>query len=549
MNKKIFLSSFVMSIVILLISIIMVIPILFKFFETQLQNELKNEAKYISYGLENEGITFLENFKHEKKRITLIEQNGEVIFDNKVDINLLGNHSDRVEIEEAMKTGVGVSLRYSNSLTEKTIYYALKLSNAMILRLSMTQYTILMIVMNLVPQLTGIIIIALMLALILSAGLSKSILQPINRLDLNEPENNVTYEELTPLLNKIARQKQIITSQLKEAQKKQEEFRIITENMKEGFLIIDQKAVLLSYNHSALKLLGIEEVKDGSVLELNRTKDFRVAVKTALLGNYFKSIMTYNERYYSLIANPVYDEHKIIGAIIMIMDSTESVKREQLRREFTANISHELKTPLTSISGFAELMKLGGTPEEMVIDFSNSIYDEAQRLITLVTDVIKISELDEKDIQYKTETVNLYALAEETMERLHHEAKKKKVQIKLLGEQVSVRGVKKILYDLIFNLCENAIKYNKENGIVTILMYKTSDHKIVLKVSDTGIGIPLECQSQVFERFYRVDKSHSKKIGGTGLGLSIVKHGVLYHKAQMMLESTENKGTSITITF
>lgn len=549
MNKKIFISSFTMSISVLLVSITMIIPMLFRFFELQLQKELKNEATYISYGLENEGISYLENFKSESKRITLIGQNGSVIFDNKADISLLDNHSDRAEIKQAMDIGVGISLRYSNTLTEKTIYYAIKLSNAMILRVSLTQHTIIAILIYLMPQFIGIVLIAFILSFILSAWFSKSIIKPINCLDLNEPENNVTYEELTPLLSKIARQKQIIEQQLKEAQKRQEEFHMITENMKEGFLVIDQRAVLLSYNSSALKLLGIEKEVDGNVLTLNRTKDFREAVTTALLGKCAKSIMTYNGRYYHLIANPVLDDDKVVGAIIMIMDSTESVKREQLRREFTANISHELKTPLTSISGFAELMKLGGTPEEMVIDFSTSIYDEAQRLISVVTDVIKISELDEKDIQYEEETVDLHELSKEIIERLYPETRKKNIHINLLGEKVTIKGVKKILSDIIFNLCENAIKYNKENGTVTITTQKVDYDKVILKVSDTGIGIPLECQSQVFERFYRVDKSHSKKIGGTGLGLSIVKHGALYHHANITLESVEGKGTSITITF
>lgn len=548
MNKKIFYSSFFIVIIVLITSIVMIFGVLFHFFETQLQNELKNEANYISHAVENEGTEFFKNFDSKNKRITLIKYDGSVIFDNQVNAEKLDNHLNREEIEQAIKNGNGISIRYSDTLTEKIIYYATKLNNGNVLRISTTQYTVLMILLDLLPSFVIVLLIALVLSFFLSSKLSKSIIEPINNIDLDNVENNIVYGELSPLLTKIAIQKRTIKEQLKEAVKKQEQFRLITENMNEGFLIIDKNAMLLTYNTAALKLLEIDVVSECSILVLNRTKNFRVVVEKSLNGSRAESIMTHGEYSYNLIANPVFEENHIIGAVIIIIDITENVKREALRREFTANVSHELKTPLTSISGFAELMKAGGTPNEIVIDFSKSIYDEAQRLISLVNDIIKISELDEKSVEYKKEVVDISSLAKEIINRLRSEINKKNISVNLSGETALVYGVKKIIDEIIYNLCDNAIKYNKENGVIDITTYTDKD-KVKFIIKDTGIGIPMSHQKRVFERFYRVDKSHSKKIGGTGLGLAIVKHGVIYHNADISLESVDGKGTSITINF
>lgn len=548
MNKKIFYSSFFIAIIVLITSIVMIFGVLFHFFETQLQNELKNEANYISHAVENEGTEFFKNFDSKNKRITLIKYDGSVIFDNQVNAEKLDNHLNREEIEQAIKNGNGISIRYSDTLTEKIVYYATKLNNGNVLRISTTQYTVLMILLDLLPSFVIVLLIALILSFFLSSKLSKSIIEPINNIDLDNVENNIVYGELSPLLTKIAIQKRTIKEQLKEAVKKQEQFRLITENMNEGFLIIDKNAMLLTYNTAALKLLEIDVASECSILVLNRTKNFRVVVEKSLNGSRAESIMTHGEYSYNLIANPVFEENHIIGAVIIIIDITENVKREALRREFTANVSHELKTPLTSISGFAELMKAGGTPNEIVIDFSKSIYDEAQRLISLVNDIIKISELDEKSVEYKKEVVDISFLAKEIINRLRSEINKKNISVNLSGETALVYGVKKIIDEIIYNLCDNAIKYNKENGLIDITTYTDKD-KVKFIIKDTGIGIPMSHQKRVFERFYRVDKSHSKKIGGTGLGLAIVKHGVIYHNADISLESVDGKGTSITIIF
>ena len=548
MNKKIFHSSFFVAVIVLIASIIMIFGVLFHFFETQLQNELKNEAYYISHAVENEGNDFFKDFDSGGKRITLIKSDGSVIFDNQINAEKLDNHLNREEMKQAIKSGSGISVRYSDTFMEKTIYYAVKLSNGNILRISTNQYTIFMILLDLLQPFLFVLLIALILSLFLSSRLSKTIIEPINNIDLNHVENNVVYEELSPLLAKIAAQKCTINNQLKDAVKKQEQFKLITENMSEGFLIIDKNAMLLTYNKAALKLLEIDVVSECSVLVLNRTKNFRIVVEESLNGNHAENIMTHEEYSYNLIANPVFEDNHVIGAVIVIIDITESVKREALRREFTANVSHELKTPLTSISGFAELMKSGETPNEIVIDFSKSIYDEAQRLISLVNDIIKISELDEKKDKADMEEVDLFELSSDIISRLEPVAVKRNICLNLIGESTVLLGNEKILDEMIYNLCDNAIKYNADNGTVDVILNESSKH-IKLTVRDTGIGIPQSEQERIFERFYRVDKSHSKTIGGTGLGLSIVKHAAIYHNAEIKVKSELDKGTSITVMF
>jgi len=548
MYKKIFRSSFLTVFLVLIAAIALIMGILFRFFEVQIQKELENEAGYLSQAVEKEGIGFFDGLKEQNNRITLIDADGKVLFDNRADAGSLDNHADREEISAAMKTGKGRSIRYSRTLMEKTVNYAIRLSNGSVLRISTTQYTAVTVLLKMLQPVLVVLVIALVLTVVLSARVSKAIIEPINKLDLKHPEKNETYEELTPLLRKLAEQNQTIEAQLADAHKKQVEFNLITENMSEGFLVIDKNAILLTYNSAALKLFGITPPAAGSVLAFCRVKDFRDTVSKALSGEKAENIMVREERCYSMIASPVFEEKEVIGAVILILDVTESEKRETLRREFTANVSHELKTPLTSISGFAELMKEGDVPEETVIDFSGSIYEEAQRLITLVTDIIKISELDGKSIPFQSETVDLYELAEEIISRLKGQAEKKGVSLNLAGSKAEITGVRKILDEMLYNLLDNAIKYNKENGTADIVIDKTQNG-VTVSVKDTGIGIPAVHQARVFERFYRVDKSHSKQVGGTGLGLAIVKHGAIYHNAKINLESTEGKGTAVTLQF
>ncbi len=554
MNKKIFRSSLLTVCLVLAATITLIMGLLFHFFEKQIQKELANEAGFLAHALENEGAGYFDSFDNKNNRlagnnrITWIDENGTVLFDSRADVSELDNHADRDEIKTAMKEGKGMSTRYSKTLTEKTVNYAIRLSDGSILRVSTEQYTVVTILMGMLQPILFIMFVALILTLVLSARVSKAIIEPINKLDLEIPENNDTYEELTPLLRKIADQKETIGEQLADARKKQKEFNLITENMSEGFLVIDADANLLTYNSAALNLLEITPPADRSVLLFCRAKEFRGVIYDVLSGIKAENTMVREERSYSLIANPVYEKESVIGAVVVILDITEREKRDMLRREFTANVSHELKTPLTSISGFAELMKAGDVLENDVTDFSKSIYDEAQRLITLVNDIIKISELDGQSIPYEKETVDLYELSKEVIGRLEKEADKKNITFHLIGGRAEIIGVHKILEEMLYNLCDNAIKYNKENGTVDVLVNQTGDGVNVI-VRDTGIGIPISHQDRVFERFYRVDKSHSKKVGGTGLGLAIVKHGALYHHAKLSLESTVDVGTVVTIAF
>ena len=554
MNKKIFRSSLLTVCLVLAATIALIMGLLFHFFEKQIQKELANEAGFLAHALENEGAGYFDSFDNKNNRlagnnrITWIDENGTVLFDSRADVSELDNHADRDEIKTAMKEGKGMSTRYSKTLTEKTVNYAIRLSDGSILRVSTEQYTVVTILMGMLQPILFIMFVALILTLVLSARVSKAIIEPINKLDLEIPENNDTYEELTPLLRKIADQKETIGEQLADARKKQKEFNLITENMSEGFLVIDADANLLTYNSAALNLLEITPPADRSVLLFCRAKEFRGVISDVLSGIKAENTMVRGERSYSLIANPVYEKESVIGAVVVILDITEREKRDMLRREFTANVSHELKTPLTSISGFAELMKAGDVLENDVTDFSKSIYDEAQRLITLVNDIIKISELDGQSIPYEKETVDLYELSKEVIGRLEKEADKKNITFHLIGGRAEIIGVHKILEEMLYNLCDNAIKYNKENGTVDVLVNQTGDGVNVI-VRDTGIGIPISHQDRVFERFYRVDKSHSKKVGGTGLGLAIVKHGALYHHAKLSLESTVDVGTVVTIAF
>lgn len=548
MNKKIFRSSLLTALLVLAVSLFFVFGILYQYFEGQLIGELKGKAVYIMHAVEAEGADYLKRIGDIGERVTLIAPDGTVIADTSANIDEMENHLERSEVKEAAENGSGTSVRYSDTLTEKIIYYAVKMSDGSILRVSVKHYTVVTILLGLVQPILAILLIATVLCFVLSSRVSKSIVKPINSLDLDDPENNDAYEELSPLLKKISRQKKVIDEQMRTAKQMQEEFRIITENMSEGFLVIDSERNVLTYNSAALRLLGISQPPSGNVLAINRAGPFRSAVEQALSGERSENEMTFEESSYSLIANPVFAEDKVIGAVIIILDITERIQREQLRREFTANVSHELKTPLTSISGFAEMM-MSGVPDDIAADFSKSIYNEAQRLIVLVGDIIKLSELDESSERFERERVNLRELSDNAVNRLKFAAENKNVTVTVVGS-AQIIGVRKILDEMIFNLCDNAIKYNKNGGSVDVVISSDAEnHTVTLTVRDTGIGIPAYAQSRVFERFYRVDKGRSKSAGGTGLGLAIVKHGAICHNADIRLKSEENKGTEISVVF
>ncbi len=539
----------IVSFFVLLIAAVVILGVSYSYYSDRLEEDLEQKMEYVSRGINISGPDFLEGLSANGTRITLIASDGTVLFDSKADPENMENHAYRQEVKDALSLGVGKSERYSETMSEKTLYYAQKLDNGDVIRLSDSQITWLSLTLSMLTPIIVIYVLAVIFSIFLSHSLSKKIVKPLNDIDLEHPEKLMEYEELTPLLSKINSQNKIINRQMEELERKQKEFNAITDNMSEGFIIIDDRAEILSYNASALKLLEASSKDEyKSVLSINRSESFRRTISTALMGERRESILQSEQGYLRIIANPVFEDNKTAGAVILILDETEKVTNENIRREFTSNVSHELKTPLTSISGFAELMKTGLVSEEDTIHFADNIYNEAQRLITLVNDIIKLSKLDEGAGMNNIESVDMGNLAEGICDRLSFVASSNEISIETHCEHRIIEGNRKILEEIIYNLCDNAIKYNKKGGFVRVNV-TGSGESTLLFVSDNGIGIPKEAQNRVFERFYRVDKSHSKEIGGTGLGLSIVKHGALYHNAKITLESEPGKGTSITVIF
>lgn len=549
MTKKIFKSNIVVAAAVLIFGIACVMAILYQHFGKEINGELKKEASYLSYGVEQEGIDYLKQINEKDDRITYIAEDGTVLYDNMADAESMENHSERKEVQEALKTGSGYAERTSKTLAQKTIYYALRLPDHSVLRVSSTQFSAFVVLMELIPPIIGIIIVMLIIAVIVSAHMANKIVEPINNLDLEHPEDNQVYDEVGPLLSKIYKQNRQIKNQLEAARRNQEEFGIITENMQEGLLVIDSYTMILSGNSSVWKMFQIKEPKLGdSVYSLDRNEDFRMLIEQVLKGQHGSVLLHLGNEAIQMIANPVSREHKVVGAVLLLMNETEKVEREQLRREFSANVSHELKTPLTSISGFAEIIQDGLVRAEDIKKFAGRIYDEAQRLITLVEDTIKVSQLDEGENPYEWEQLDAYVVVKDVCGRLKDIAAKKNVHLYIEGDKTMLSTVRPIFDEIIYNLCDNGIKYNRDDGTVSIHLRELGEN-VEVRVKDNGIGIPGEDQNRVFERFYRVDKSHSKAIGGTGLGLSIVKHGVTFLGGTIKMVSEVGKGTEVTLTF
>lgn len=550
MTKRIFRSIFFVSAIVLLAGLALIMGILYQYFDGQLQKELQNEADYLSAAVERLGVSALQEMERPKERITLIGQDGTVLFDSQTNISEMDNHSGREEIQEAFASGAGASVRYSKTLSERTVYYAKLLPSGQVLRVSSIQYTMFTLAGSMIHPILVIFVLLIILSAVFASRASKKIVAPINELDLDEPlEDEEAYDELAPLLSKIGHQKRTIEHQLSAAKRQQEEFALITENMQEGLLVIDKNTLLLSWNSSALRLLDAAGIRESqSVLVLNRSERFQQIVTGALEGRHTAETLRIQDRYCQVSANPVTRHGETEGAVLLLVDVTETMERECLRREFTANVSHELKTPLTSISGFAEIIKDGMVRKEDVQKFSGKIFEEAQRLIVLVEDIIKISQLDEGTQPYELQDADLYTMSGEILERLRPSADKRGIQLQLEGVHAVLSSVPVILDEILYNLCDNAVKYNRPGGSVTVTVEQDRE-KIALCVADTGIGIPAADLERVFERFYRVDKSHSKEIGGTGLGLSIVKHGAAYLGAEIQCDSTVGEGSVFTLTW
>jgi two-component system phosphate regulon sensor histidine kinase PhoR len=551
-RKKIFTNMCLLAVVTILLSSLLVTIVYYGNSNTRMRAEVREEARFLQGAVELSGEQYLETVKNTPNRITLIDQDGTVLFDNQADPSEMENHANREEFLEATTGGAGEAVRVSTTLSEQTFYYSVKLKNGQVLRIASTTDSVFAAVFSMLPWVIGIAVLVAVVTVVFSNFLTKKIVAPINQLDLDRnPEDNVIYDELSPLLGKIHRQNEVISQQMRSLKEKQEEFTSITENMSEGFLVLDKNTDILSYNTSALKLLGSDATpaeSHESALTLNRAAGFRAAVDGALSGTRSEQLIRQGGRCCQVMANPVFRDGEVEGAVVVILDITEREERENLRREFTANVSHELKTPLTSISGFAEIIQNGIVKPEDIPRFAGNIYMESQRLISLVDDILNLSRLDENGVQLEWEEFDLSALSRDVASRLKPVAKNNGVIITTIGEKAMINGVKSIVDEMVFNLVDNAVKYNKHNGRVTVNVENLPEG-VTLTVTDTGIGIPQADVDRVFERFYRVDKSHSKEIGGTGLGLSIVKHGAAFHNAKVTLQSTEGQGTTVRLVF
>ena len=552
MTRKILKTIIAGVISVLLLSLALITGVLYNHFETTMLDQLRTTAQFAEQGVEQEGMAYFDNLHAQNCRVTWIAADGTVKYDNRSNPKTMENHADRQEVREAMENDSGTSVRRSSTLSEHTMYYAKRLSDGTVLRLSMSQRSVLFLMGGMLSPLVFIFLAACLLAGVLSYRVSKKIVKPLSEIDLKHPEQVETYDELSPFLQRIAAQNREIDARMAEIRKQQQEFSMITENMSEGLFVVDRNYQILSYNKSAMQIFGMDPRQEHeNLLAVNRSEGFRNAVDSALKGCHTQENLELNGRVYQIIANAVCQPdfaEDMVGAVILVLDVTEKEAQEQYRREFTANVSHELKTPLTSISGIAEIIRNGIVKPEDIPHFAGKIYDESQRLITLIGDIIKLSRLDENQVPMERETVDMLEMARDVVQQLSSVARKNGVTLVANGTHGQVQGVRQVLGEMVYNLCENAVKYNRAGGRVWVDVQQVADH-VVLRVKDTGIGIPAAEQGRIFERFYRVDKSHSKAVGGTGLGLSIVKHGAALHHATISVSSEPEQGTEITLTF
>lgn len=548
MTKKIFHSILLVACTVLLACYLVILTSLNDYFTSLRKSQLKTQLSFASTAVEDEGIEYLKNLENGEYRLTLIDTDGTVLYDTNADAATMENHSDRREFQEAFLSGYGESHRYSRTLTEQTYYFAKKLSDDRVLRISTSQVTIVSLLLGMLQPLLVITFLAILLSVFLAKRASRNLVKPLNNLDLNDPLSNDVYEELSPLLRHMAQQNKQIALQMDELSRSQNEFNAITSNMSEGLIVLNKDGVVVSLNTAARKIFEAEEDSIGKdFLTIDRTPEISRAIKETLSGKKQELEYEKNGRNYDLCINQIVEKDKVIGVLLLAIDNTEKIQAEQNRREFTANVSHELKTPLQSIIGSADLIESGLVKPEDMPRFIGHIKTDAARLVSLVSDIIRLSQLDE-NTEMNWENVDALSVAKEALEMVGPIAESRNISLTIKGEPAPLNSVHKLLYDIIYNLCDNAVKYNKEGGFVKVDV-KTAGDKVQVAVSDNGVGIAPADQSRVFERFYRVDKSHSRESGGTGLGLSIVKHAVAYLKGSISLESTLGKGTTITVSF
>lgn len=549
MTKRIFVSICTISVALVVLVASVSFTMSYHFFFQENEQRLEKGATALAKGTTENGISYLQNMVVMEDRVTWVAADGRVLFDSEADVATLNNHANRQEILEAVERGEGASVRHSDTLDKKIMYYAVLLDNQTILRVSSEFSSILSLFFIALGPTLLCLLCMLILSFFIAMRIAKSITNPINEIDIEHPEVSLVYEELSPLILRISAQNQQIKAHIEELEVQQKNFHAITSNMKEGLFLLNSGSEILSFNEGALSLLQVEAPNLGdSIFCCYRGEGLRICVDKAIKGEHHEENMIIGGRVCSFLANPVKDGEEVIGVVLMIFDVTEKEEREHMRREFTANVSHELKTPLTSILGFAELMKNGMVKPEDTEVFAGKIYKETQHLIEMIKDILKLSRLDEKSEDFVHETVDVYETAKEVLARLQLSADQHEVDLTIAGESAEMMGVKQVIQELIFNLCENGIRYNMKGGCVSVSV-KKKNKSVTVTVVDTGIGIEKSEQLRVFERFYRVSKSRDKADGGTGLGLAIVKHGVALHNGEIQIDSTPGEGTTVFLEF
>ena len=547
MTKRIFRSICFVAIAVFLASLILIMGVLYSYFSGVQQRQLQMQLELAAQGVTNEETAYFSDLTVRDYRITWIDTDGTVLYDSDALSSDMENHLEREEIKEALATGYGESKRYSATLMDRSLYAAQRLEDGTVLRLSTAQSSILTLVLGMAQPISIVIVLAVVLSVVLAVRLSKSIVKPLNEIDLNHPLSNEGYDELAPLLRRIDGQQKQLRGQKTRLEQKQAELDTIIGSMSEGMVLLNERGKIVSINPAAMRLLGTSWNCVGTdMLTVSRNLDLHDILSRALQGQSEVQTVSLEAGKYQISASPIMSEEKVVGAALCFFDVTEKEKAEQMRREFTSNVSHELKTPLHSISGYAELLQNDMVKQEDIVPFAGKIYREAQRMTSLVEDILSLSHLDEGAEDMEWTEVKLYELASKAIAGLEAEAKAAKVTVSLSGEDCRLHGIPQLLHSIIYNLCDNAIKYNKVGGEVKVSVEK-QDAGALLTVSDTGIGIPPQEQERIFERFYRVDKSRSKEVGGTGLGLSIVKHAVLIHHGTIKVDSEIGKGTTITV--
>ena len=552
MKSRIYRSMLFLVVITTLMTSLLITGVIYREFYHRMQQEIRNEAFFLATGYNQHGQLDFSGMADQgnSSRITWVAKDGTVLYDNRAKAASMENHGNRPEIAAALESGTGEAVHLSETLGAQTFYRAVRLYDGTVLRVSATINSVYKAVLDLIPYIILILLPVLLLTMTIANLLTKKIIVPLNNLNLEQPLANEVYDELSPLLSRMAKQNEEIGHQFKKLREKQEEFNAITENIREGIVVLNSKGRILSLNKSAAAIFGVSVTSNLNkhISTMNRSIALQKAVDAAMGGQLYEDTFSKGQNTFHLLASPVQDDDLVRGIILFIWDITDKQNAEKMRREFSANVSHELKTPLTSILGYAELIKNGMVAPEDLALAAERIYNEANHLISLIEDTIQLSRLDEKNVPLPFEEIDLLALAQDAAERLAPLAEQKQITLSVSGEKAIISGVRPILEEMVYNLCDNAIKYNKEQGTVDVKVGASAE-QVRLTVADDGLGIPLEHQSRIFERFYRVDKSHSRDTGGTGLGLSIVKHSAEFHNARLELSSTPGKGTTVAVVF